>query len=81
MTSTFDLDPERTRQAIAATFACRSTVIPNQVPDGLGDAFAGAPAKLRQWRAFVQNLSGQAPDLAQLVADLRQRLMPVLLQR
>lgn len=81
LTSTFDLDPDRMRQAITATFARRNTAVPNQVPDGLGDAFADDPAKQRQWRAFVQNLSGQAPDLAQVVAGLRRRLMPVLLPR
>ena len=69
------------RQAIVATFARRNTVIPKQVLDGLGDAFAGDPAKQWQWRAFVQNLSGQAPDLAQVVVELRLRLIPVLLPR
>jgi predicted nucleotidyltransferase component of viral defense system len=47
LTSTFYLDPDRMRQAIAATFARRNTVIPNQVPDGLSDAFASDPAKQR----------------------------------
>lgn len=81
LTSTLDLDPDRMRQAITSTFARRNTVIPTQVPDGLSDAFADDPAKQRQWRAFVQNLSGQAPELAQVVADLRLRLLPVLMPR
>ncbi|MEZ5644076.1 MAG: hypothetical protein R3E94_19795 [Burkholderiaceae bacterium] len=53
LTSTFDLNPDRMRQPIAVTSPRRQTAIPNQVPDGLGDAFAGDPSKLRQWHAFV----------------------------
>ena len=81
LTSTFDLDRDRMRQAIAATFARRNTVIPNQVPDGLSDAFASDPAKQRQWNAFVGNLTGPVPQLDRVVADLRGRLMAVLAPR
>jgi predicted nucleotidyltransferase component of viral defense system len=81
LTSTFDLDPERMRQAITSTFARRNTVVPNQVPDGLGDAFAEDPAKQGQWNAFVRALTGPVPPLGRVVADLRDRLMPVLTNR
>lgn len=81
LTSTFDLDPERMRQAFTATFARRHTTIPNQVPDGLGDAFAGDPGKQRQWNAFVGTLTGPVPQLDQVVVDLRGRLMTVLTNR
>lgn len=81
LTSMFDLDPGRMRQAITATFARRHTAIPNQVPDGLGDAFAGDPTKQRQWTAFVRDLTGPVPQLDRVVADLRDRLMPVLATR
>jgi predicted nucleotidyltransferase component of viral defense system len=81
LTSAFDLDPERMRQAIAATFARRNTVIPNQVPDGLSDAFASDPTKQRQWNAFVRDLTGSVPQLDRVVADLRDRLMSLLAQR
>ena len=81
LTSTFDLDPDRMRQAIAATFARRSTVIPKQVPDGLSDAFADDPAKQRHWNAFVRDLTGSVPQLDRVVADLRDRLLPALYQR
>lgn len=70
LTSMFGLNPDRMRQVIAATSARRHTEVPNQAPDGLGDAFAGDPSKPRQWRAFVQNLSGQASDLAQVVPPI-----------
>lgn len=79
LTSTFDLNPDRMRHAIAVTSACRHTAIPNQVPDGLSDAIADDLAKQWQWHAFVQKQSGQAPGLTQVLIGLRRRLMSVLL--
>jgi len=81
LTGTVDLDPDRMRQAIAATLARRSKVIPKQVPDGLSDAFADDPAKQRQWNAFVRDLTRPVPQLGSVVADLRNRLVPVLATR
>jgi predicted nucleotidyltransferase component of viral defense system len=81
LTSTFDLDPERMRQAIAATFARRSTVIPTQVPDGLSDAFAGDPGSSGSGTHLLRDLTGSVPQLDRVVADLRDRLMSVLAQR
>jgi len=75
LTSTFDLEPERMRRAIAATFVRRNTLVPALVPDGISDAFANDPAKQRQWTAFVRDLSGPVPGLDQIVSDLRQKLM------
>ena len=80
LTSAFEIDPERLRRAIVATFARRSTVIPVEVPDGLSDAFAADPGKQRQWDAFARNLSGQAPEFRQVVHDLRAKLL-VLVRR
>ena len=74
LTSTFEIDPERLRRAIAATFARRNTVVPAVVPDGLTDAFAADPAKQRQWDAFRRNLSGSTPARDRIVGGLRQRL-------
>lgn len=73
---TFDLNPARLRQAVAATFARRDTPIPTGVPDGLSDGFATDPGKQQQWDAFARNLSGSAPELHRVVRDLRQNLMP-----
>jgi hypothetical protein len=72
--STFKIEPDRLRRAIAATFARRGTAIPAVVPDGLRDAFAADLAKSRQWDAFARDLSGPIPELALIVAELRQRL-------
>ena len=72
--SAFDIEHERLRRAIVATFARRSTVIPAAVPDGLSDAFATNPGKQRQWDAFARNLSGSIPGFGLVVSELRQRL-------
>ena len=74
LTSAFEIDPERLRRAIVATFARRNTLIPVEIPDGLSDAFATDPGKQRQWEAFVQNLAGPVPDFGLVVSELRHRL-------
>jgi predicted nucleotidyltransferase component of viral defense system len=71
-------DLDRLRRAIVATFARRTTAIPAEVPEGLSDAFAEDPGKLRQWDAFARNLSGPKPEFAELVRHIRARLMPYL---
>ena len=74
LTSAFDIEHERLRRAIVATFSRHSTVIPAVVPDGLSDAFATDPGKQRQWDAFARNLSGTIPGFGLVVSELRQRL-------
>jgi Nucleotidyl transferase AbiEii toxin, Type IV TA system len=74
LTGAFEIEPERLRRAIAATFARRTTAIPAEVPDGLSEAFATDPAKQRQWDAFARNLSGTNPEFQLVVRELRQRL-------
>lgn len=72
--TTFELEAERLSRAVRATFDRRNTAVPSEIPDGLTDAFAEDPNKQRQWQAFVRNLTGPVPDLAVLVAELRDRL-------
>ena len=74
LTGAFEIDPERLRRAIVATFARRSTAIPVEVPDGLRDAFATDPGKRRQWDAFARGLSGTPPGFDLVVSELRRRL-------
>lgn len=78
--SRFELEPERLRQAIVATFTRRATAVPSVVPDGLSDAFATDPGKQRQWNAFVRNLAGPVPAFGLIVSGLRQRLAGFLAQ-
>ena len=53
LTSAFEIEHERMRRVIAATFARRRREIPTVVQDGLSDAFATDPGKQRQWDAFA----------------------------
>jgi len=76
--NSFDLEPERLRQAIVATFARRDTLIPAEAPDGLSDAFASDAGKLRQWDAFARNLAGSTPGLGFVVSTLRLRITVIL---
>ncbi len=73
--NTFSFDPKRLARAIAATFARRTTAIPETPPDALTDAFATDPAKKRQWTAFAADIIGAPDDLQQLVAEIAPLLM------
>lgn len=73
LTGSLDLDPERLRRAVVATFERRNTAIPLALPDGLSESFAEDSGKLRQWDAFARNLSGPTPEFRALVAQLRDR--------
>lgn len=74
LTGAFEIEPERLRRAIVATFARRKTVIPSIVPDGLSNAFSADLGKQLQWDAFARNLSGPTPSLSLVVDELRLRL-------
>ena len=78
LTSAFDLEPERLRRAITATFARRNTVVPSEVPDGLSDAFATDPGKQRQWDAFAINLRGPVPEFPRVVHELQALLIALV---
>jgi hypothetical protein len=69
------------RDAIAATFRRRGTVIPTEEPVALGDAFAKDGGKLTQWKAFVSRngLEGRARELGQVVGELARFLGPPLI--
>ena len=75
LVSSCELEPERMRRAIKATFARRNTEIPATVLDGLSDTFSGDAGKRRQWDAFGRSLSIQVPELDRVVRELRDRLM------
>lgn len=65
------LDRAILRQAISATFARRSTLLPDGVPIGLSDAFVTDAAKQRQWQAFLAKNRLVAAPLAEVVGVLR----------
>ncbi len=74
----YELDRNGLARAVEATFARRNTPLPEVPPDALTEAFGADPAKTRQWRAFVDDLTVDAPDLPTVVADLAERLMPIV---
>ena len=65
------LDAAALADAVAATFARRGTALPNEIPLGLSDEFAEDASKLAQWKAFLGKNRLDAPELAQVVADVR----------
>jgi predicted nucleotidyltransferase component of viral defense system len=77
LTSAFEIDAGRLRQAVEATFARRSSDAPTSTPDGLSDEFSADAHKQRQWDAFAKNLSRQVPNLDHVVRELRKKLLVV----
>lgn len=69
-----EIDEAILRQAVQATFARRGTEVPQAAPLGLSDAFAASPIKQQQWRAFLSKSKLMAPDLVEVIAELRRLL-------
>ena len=68
------MDRRALANAISATFARRQTALPERVPVGLSDAFAIDRAKLAQWHAFLGRNRLSAPDLKDVVENIRDRI-------
>lgn len=67
-------------KAIRATFRCRKTAIPLEVPVALSDEFGHDPQKQKQWTAFItrSNLSAKTTPLPDIIGELRPFLLPIL---
>ena len=65
------LDPAELRRAIVATFTRRGMTLPADWPAGLGDTFAGDPAKQGQWKAFLRKNRLDPVALPDVIARLR----------
>ena len=65
------------QQALAATLERRHTAVDLQ-PIGLADAFIQDVSRLSQWRGFIRKNRLQAPDLPDVVEELKGFLLPVL---
>ncbi|MFT4276630.1 MAG: nucleotidyl transferase AbiEii/AbiGii toxin family protein [Rhodopseudomonas sp.] len=76
LSRSFSFDDDRLARAIAATFSRRETQIPESLPDALTLAFAADEQKQRQWRAFVEDVAHNSGDLANVIADIADFLMP-----
>ncbi len=72
------LDQSILTKAIASTFRRRATPFPKGVPIGLTDAFAIDVSKKTQWRAFLRKNRLEAPELLQVVRQIREFVMEAL---
>ena len=72
----YEFDPDRLADAIAATFKQRGTAIPTDIPDGLKPEFYEDRAKRAQWRAFIEDVAVDPGSLADVAAVLTDFLMP-----
>lgn len=73
------LDPGILAQAIAATFNRRGTSVPTALPIGLSDEFANDSSRQALWAAFIRKNGLDAVPLQEIVAALRAKLHPGLL--
>jgi len=64
-------DAQELAAAIAATFRRRGTAIPVEIPIGLSHEFATDALKQKQWKAFVNKNGLSAPELEEVVAEIR----------
>lgn len=69
-----EIDSFVLQQAVEATLRRRDTDVPQTLPMGLSDAFALDAGKASQWRAFKQKNQLNAPDLPDVLHDLRTQL-------
>jgi predicted nucleotidyltransferase component of viral defense system len=65
------LSPGELERAIAVTFERRHTALPESVPLGLSDEFARDASKQAQWKAFLDKNRLDAPDLQEVVVEVR----------
>lgn len=74
-----DFDGDTLRRAILATFDRRKTALPTDTPFGLSDGFVQDAQKQTQWQAFLGKNKIEALSLEDVVATLRDFLLPVIM--
>lgn len=76
----FSFDGTTLCQAIRATFAHRSTAVPQNVPTALTAAFGEDAGKNKQWEAFLARGEIDAGDIrfSEVIGELARFLLPVL---
>jgi predicted nucleotidyltransferase component of viral defense system len=72
LAANFSFDGATLSEAIAATFSRRETPVPQAVPTGLTEAFAGDAMKQSQWSGFLGRSSVEANllQLSEVVAEI-----------
>ena len=73
-----EFDGDIMRRAIRATFDRRQTMLSPVIPFGLTDDFAQDAQKQTQWQAFLGKNRLEALQLMDVVASLRNFLLPVI---
>jgi hypothetical protein len=73
-----DFDGLVLSRAVSATFERRRTAIPSYIPIGLSDEFINDVQKEKQWQAFLRKNTLDPVQLAVVITDLREFLLPVL---
>jgi hypothetical protein len=73
-----EFDGDTLRRAIRATFDRRKTMLSPDIPFGLTDGFAQDTQKQTQWQAFLGKNRLEALRLEDIVASLRDFLLPVI---
>ena len=73
-----DFDGSVLLRAVMATFGRRHTAVPEGLPIGLSDEFINDAQKGKQWQAFLRKNALDPMSLADVIADLREFLLPVL---
>lgn len=75
----FPFTSQRLGAAIEATFTRRDTPLPMNLPICFSDEFATDAEKQGEWAAFVDRsgLSGEAPNLDEVIGALRLFLLPI----
>lgn len=74
------VDEVQLAKAIAATFRRRRTALPDGMPQGLGDQFASDASRQTQWGQFLARNRLDAPDLVQVIAEIRELIAVPLRQ-
>jgi hypothetical protein len=73
-----EFDGDTLRRAIRATFDRRKAIVPPEIPFGLTDGFAQDAQKQTQWQAFLGKNRLEALRLEDVLASLRDFLLPVI---
>ena len=77
-----DLGDESLANAMVATVQRRQTSLPHGIPPGLSDEFGTDERARRLWREFIRRmqLDDVPADFAAVVAELRDRIRPILVR-
>lgn len=80
ISNSFSFDMASLAEAIRGTFTRRETALPVDTPPVLDQTFAEIPAKLTMWQGFLRRNppATEPPELAGVLADLRQFFLPIL---